>query len=250
MQRKLVAVIACRNAGSRLYAKPFQNLDVSNGITILDQIIDCVSSLNDISQAVLAVSSGIENQIYLEYAKEKKLEAIVGDETDVLSRLITAGVQHGATDVFRVTSESPFLYFEGFDSVWKTYCEENLDAIFLDEIVDGCGFEVISVEALIKSHHLGNSRHRSELCSLFIRENSHLFRTKRVHPPANLNRKDLRLTVDYPEDLIVCRSVYLNFKAKAPRIPIDEIILYLDENPDLKTLVDGYTEAGYKTMYL
>ena len=27
MTRKLVAVLACRNGGSRLYAKPLQNLD-------------------------------------------------------------------------------------------------------------------------------------------------------------------------------------------------------------------------------
>ncbi len=27
MKRKLIAVLACRNGGKRLYAKPFQNLD-------------------------------------------------------------------------------------------------------------------------------------------------------------------------------------------------------------------------------
>ena len=27
MSRKLVAILACRNGGSRLYAKPLQNLD-------------------------------------------------------------------------------------------------------------------------------------------------------------------------------------------------------------------------------
>ena len=36
MERKLVAAIACRNQGSRLYGKPIQNLDVEDGITILD----------------------------------------------------------------------------------------------------------------------------------------------------------------------------------------------------------------------
>ena len=30
MTRKLVAVLACRNGGSRLYAKPLQNLDQKN----------------------------------------------------------------------------------------------------------------------------------------------------------------------------------------------------------------------------
>ena len=39
MNRKLVAALACRNQGSRLYGKPLQNLDVENGIRIIDNII-------------------------------------------------------------------------------------------------------------------------------------------------------------------------------------------------------------------
>ena len=40
MKRKLVAVLACRNGGSRLYAKPLQNLDEVNKVTIIQYIID------------------------------------------------------------------------------------------------------------------------------------------------------------------------------------------------------------------
>ena len=41
-KRKLVAVLACRNTGSRLYGKPLQNLDVNKNYTILDNIIKCL----------------------------------------------------------------------------------------------------------------------------------------------------------------------------------------------------------------
>ena len=37
--RRLIAVLACRAEGSRLYGKPLQNLDPAKGVTILDQII-------------------------------------------------------------------------------------------------------------------------------------------------------------------------------------------------------------------
>ena len=37
MKKKLVAVLACRNNGSRLYAKPLQKLD--KNITVLDNIL-------------------------------------------------------------------------------------------------------------------------------------------------------------------------------------------------------------------
>ena len=42
MKKKLVAVLACRNTGSRLYGKPLQNLDVKRKYTIIDNLINCL----------------------------------------------------------------------------------------------------------------------------------------------------------------------------------------------------------------
>ena len=39
MNRKLVAVLACRNNGKRLFGKPLQALDIKTNWSILDQII-------------------------------------------------------------------------------------------------------------------------------------------------------------------------------------------------------------------
>ena len=60
---------------------------------------------------------------------------------------------------------------------------------------------------------------------------------------------DLRLTVDYPEDLILCRAVYDALASSAPLIPLRQIISFLDGRPDLTELVrpwavDGPSWAG------
>lgn len=246
--KKLVAAIACRNNGSRLYGKPLQNLDVVNQITILENIIGCLKSLKIIDEIVLGISTGSDNSVFQEYAINNKIAYIFGDEKDVLSRLIACGDMASATDIFRVTSESPFLYFEEVEIWWNRYNEENLEALFMDEIIDGCGFEIISLSALKKSHSLGGIRHRSELCSLYIRENINDFKVEKILPPAVLIRKDLRLTVDNPEDLVVCRAVYQNFKQHAPQIPLLEVVKFLDLHPNLKDLISTFTEAGYATM--
>ena len=58
MKKKLVAALACRNQGTRLYGKPIQNLDIENGITIIDNkdkqnieenILKYVKKLNEMS---------------------------------------------------------------------------------------------------------------------------------------------------------------------------------------------------------
>ncbi len=249
IKRKLVAAIACRNQGTRLYGKPLQNLDVERGIRILDNIIDCLKTIESIDEILLGISEGVENEVYQNIAEEKGLRYIVGDQIDVLSRLIQCGQLAGATDIFRVTSESPFPYFEPVGELWRRHQNEEADATFMDDIIDGCGIQIVALKALEESHLRGDKKHRSELCTLYIREHSQDFKVIRVEPTNELIRKDLRLTVDYPEDLAVCRTVYGAFKDAAPRIPVSDIVKFLDANPKLIEFIAPFTEAGYATMY-
>lgn len=250
MTRRLVAALACRNQGSRLYGKPMQNLDVERGIRIIDNILSCLASLSCIDEVVLGISEGIENEVFKRIAVEKGLRYIVGDETDVLGRLVACGKLAGATDIFRVTSESPFLYFEPVVEAWQRHVAERADAFFYDDVIDGCGFEIITQSALELSHEQGVERHRSELCTLYLRENHENFKILKGEPPAELIRRDLRLTVDNPEDLAVCRIVYGVFRNAAPRIPVPEVVKFLDANPNLIALLAPFAEQGYETMYV
>jgi spore coat polysaccharide biosynthesis protein SpsF len=246
--RKLIAALACRSNGSRLYGKPLQNLD--KGVTILSQIISCLKKISCIDSIVLGISDSVENKIFEEIAKSQRIGYIYGNEVDVLHRLITCGEKESASDIFRVTTESPFPNYALINEGWEKHLSGNYDATFLDEVIDGCGFEFIKLDALKISHANGEDKHRSEMCTLYIRENKDRFNIDYLLPSSKLIRKDLRLTVDNPEDLIVCANIYKKFKNLAPFIPLDIIVDYLDENPELVNLIKPYCEVGYKTMYL
>ena len=248
--RKLIAALACRNQGSRLYGKPLQNLDIANRINVLDNIIDCLQYFECIEDIVLGIADGNDNLAFIDYAKKKGLGHIIGDEIDVLGRLIQCGEHTNATDIFRVTSESPFPYFEMIDKGWKEHLQNQNDATFLENIIDGCGFEIIRSDALKESHQKGQEKHRSELCTLYIRECKDIFKIQKILPPKELIRKDIRLTVDYPEDLIVCRAVFKRFQSSAPFVPLLDVVEFLDEDEFLRSLVAPFCEIGYGTMYL
>jgi spore coat polysaccharide biosynthesis protein SpsF len=203
-----------------------------------------LKSISCIDEIVLGISEGSDNEVFKEIATREKIRYIVGDQIDVLSRLIECGRIADATDIFRTTSESPFLYFEPVGDLWMQHQNDNADATFLDDIIDGCNFEIITLDALRESHSKGSNRHRSELCTLYLREHRDDFKIIKVQPPKGLIRRDLRLTVDNPEDLIVCRAVYRQFEHQAPNIKIDDIVRFLDDNPDLKALIYPFTEPG------
>lgn len=250
MSRRLVAALACRNQGSRLYGKPVQNLDVESGTRIIDNIVACLQASECIDEVVLGISEGVENDVFRRIAEEKGLRYVIGDEIDVLGRLVACGQLAGATDIFRVTSESPFLYFEPVAAAWQRYQNENADALFLDDVIDGCGFEIIAQKALETSHAKGEPKHRSELCTLYLREHYRDFNIIRLDAPPELVRRDLRLTIDNPEDLALCRTIYSTFKAQAPQVRVHDIVAFLDANPSLIALTAPFAEQGYKTMYV
>jgi spore coat polysaccharide biosynthesis protein SpsF len=243
--RRLVASLACRNNGTRLYAKPLQLLDISGRVSVLEHMVRLLRSESaSIAEVVLGVSVGTVNEVFHEIARDLGLQSIRGNERDVLQRLIQCARKGQGTDVFRVTSESPFTYFEAIAECWRRHVEHGNDVTVVDGLPDGCNFEVFTLEALERSHARGNERHRSELCSLYIREHRDEFRVEVVPVPARLQRGDLRLTIDYPEDLIVCRRVYDELSSLAPRLPLDRIIDVLDADPALKALVAPYAQPS------
>ena len=240
MSRRLVAALACRANGSRLYGKPLQQL--AAGVTILDQIVAAIRSFPIIQEIVLGISEGTANLAFIEIAKAYGLRHIVGDQKDVLSRLVACGRIASATDVFRVTTECPFFDYSMLEPAWRRHVEENNDITVLDHVPEGAGFEIYTLAALERSHREGTDGDRSEFCSNYARFNQARFKVRILKPAPECARLDLRLTVDYPEDLILCRAVYEEFKGKAPRIPLGEVVNFLDHRPDLKSLVAPYVD--------
>ena len=55
-----------------MYGKPIQNLDIENGITILDNLVDCIKTINCINDVCLGISEGVENKIYIDIANKKR----------------------------------------------------------------------------------------------------------------------------------------------------------------------------------
>lgn len=240
MTRKLVAALACRSGGTRLYGKPLQNLDVKAGVTILDHMVALLRTVPAISETVLGISEGDENLAYVHVARKHGLAHIIGDQRDVLQRLLQCAAKAHATDVFRVTTESPFFHYELIDEAWRRHVAAGNDVTTCDGLPEGSHFEIYTVEALQRSWDRGNERHRSEGCSRYIREHRADFQVEVLPIPKELERLDLRLTVDWPEDLVLCRRVYEHHKDLAPRIPVASIVDFLDRNPALKALVQPY----------
>lgn len=238
MTRRLVAALACRNNGTRLYGKPMQML--TNEVTILDQIIHAIKCFPVIDEIVLGISEGAANTPFVDAAHAHQVAYIYGDPEDVLMRLIQCGRMGRATDVFRVTTECPWFSYELLEPIWKQHVANGNDITVCDRLPEGLHFEIYTLEALERSHKMGKAADRSEHCSNYARKHPKEFKIKVVLPPKELQRMDMRVTVDYPEDLILSREIAKACRNSMPLVSVAEIIRFLDSRPDLKQLVASF----------
>ena len=238
---RVVAALACRAGGSRLYGKPVQRI---GDRTILEYLVARLASVPRIDQIVLAISEGVENEIFFEYADRMGVEYIVGSEFDVQERLIIAG-EHGHADLLlRSTTESPFVYTDNIEELIERHIAEGADISVTEGLPDGSYCEIITLASLKDAHERGEKRHRSELCTLYMFEHPERYKHLTVHAPEKLCRpKDIRLTVDYPEDLIVCRRIAEELGREGPLFPLEAVIDFLDAHPNLNAL-NNWIDSG------
>ncbi len=242
---KLVAVLACRNQSSRLYAKPLQYLDVEGKVSILDYLVAQLRQRAEIDAIVLAISDRRENDIYEMKAAEHGIPFVRGDDEDVLGRLVRGAELVGADHVFRVTTESPFTYLENLADVYAHHRTNAIDYSDVSDLPDGSYYQIVGADALRRSWNEGGERYRNEYCTKYIFDNRQQFKiASHVPPPVVRRRDDIRLTVDWPEDLIVMREIYrgLHLRPETP-VRIDDIITFLDAHPEINR-VNSWIDSG------
>jgi len=242
---RVIATLACRNNSKRLYGKPLQRL---KNLTVLEYIIKNIKCTKGIDGVVLAISESPGNEIFQHFAMENNIPYVFGDDKDVLKRLINACKFMGGDTVFRMTTESPFPYLEKVPEALEAHRGLGADYTTISHLPDGSSFELISLEALKTSHAKGDSRHRSELCTLYMNENRSMFKFNVLEPKESHKRPDYRLTIDFPEDLILCRKI-VQALGEEDYLDFDTLIPFLDNNPHLRKEVEGLKIENYVRFY-
>lgn len=233
LETTVAATLACRSESTRLYGKPLQ---LVGDKPILQHQVERLQRVDAIDEIVLALADTPSKTAFIEFADEHGLEYVIGSEPDVLSRLIKAGNAVDADLAVRAMTENPYIYWRNIDKLIQTAIDTNADMTTTKYLPYGSFVEVIPIQALETSHSLGSDRHRSELCSLYITENSDSFDVRSLEPPEQVQRPYLRLTVDNPVDLMLMRRINDGLGGVDADTALERIVEYLDENPELLEL--------------
>jgi spore coat polysaccharide biosynthesis protein SpsF len=215
------------------------------GKPLLEHLLERVSSLGGPSRVVLATSVDPANDVLVDLAERLGIAAFLGDEEDVLGRYLEVARKWNAEHVVRVTGDNPLTDLPLIVSLSRRQLEADADYTYVpgDALLMGILSEVISRRALETSHREGEDRHRSELVTLYIKENPDRFRIERAALPPELYRPEYRLTVDEPEDLALMERIFDRLHRPGRILQTIEAIRLLDSEPDLAA-VNAHVQAS------
>lgn len=207
-------------------------LKTIGGIPLVEFIYKrCI--LSNVSNLVSVITSDEESDDELfEYCNRHNIEAFRGSLNNVLHRYVKAAEFYNSSVICRVCGDSPFVDTQLIDEMFQLCEREQLDYVAPDKrkCIAGLDSEVITLSALKKSMANYTSDNEIEHVTVYIRNKPKDFRIKFVDADLKPNNlKDFVLTVDYPDDLLLCNKI-IDFTGNNFNFSSKDILLAMSEN--------------------
>ncbi|HET9315928.1 MAG TPA: glycosyltransferase family protein [Vicinamibacteria bacterium] len=230
-----LVVVTARMASSRAPGKALVPLA---GRPLLEVLLARMASARGTDGVVLATSTNPENDALQALGDRLGVPVFRGDEDDVLRRHLECARRFRAEHVVRVTGDNPLTDVETLEALVALHRREGADYTYVpgDALLMGILPEVVATRALEWSWSRGDARHRSELVTLYIKENPGSFRIATGTLPEGLYRPEYRLTVDEPEDVRLMQELFARLDRPGHVVTTREAIALLDREPELAAI--------------
>jgi len=164
-------------------------------------------------------------------AKKINIKIYRGDPKDVMKRFILAAKKFKAKNIVRVTGDNPLTDPQIIDFMINSHVKNKKDYTSCNSIPFGARSEVISLKILKKCHSMLADPNSSEYMTWMLNRPEYFKTNDLTHPNSKINRPEISLTVDYPQDYKNVNEIYNFFRGKIPSL--QKIIQWLDKNEKL-----------------
>ncbi|WP_448213108.1 cytidylyltransferase domain-containing protein [Colwellia sp. MEBiC06753] len=225
--QNIVAIVQARMGSSRLPGKVMKPLADQPMIGLL---LNRLQQAKLINQVVLATSTNEENDVLCQYVESLGIQVYRGSEDDVLSRFSQAAALVSATDVVRITGDSPLLDPRICDRLISYYQQHNADYAYLSaQFAEGVDCEVISANTLCIANEDAQKGSEREHVTLYAYNHANKFKVMEL--PNASDDSLFRFTVDNTEDFEVVSKICQHFGDSIYTIDTEAIKSFLISNP-------------------
>jgi spore coat polysaccharide biosynthesis protein SpsF len=228
---KTVFLITARMKSTRLPRKALADIA---GRTAIGHLIDRLRRARRIDEIVICTSVHPQDDALVEAAAAEGVACFRGDEDDVLLRLHEAARRHGAEYVLNVTADCPLVDPAYADRIVHAYEQTGADLIRALDLPHGAFCYGLRPEALAQAVAIKDTN-RTEVWGRYFTDTDLFLVYDLPIDPAH-RRPDVRMTLDYPEDLALLQAVCTGAAALDPSLGLDAVLQYLDAHPQVAAL--------------
>ena len=227
----IVVIIQARMGSTRLPGKVMKTI---LGKPILIHDLGRIKRMKTINGIMVATTNLEEDDLILKTVKnyDERIDVYRGDVENVLDRYYKAAKMCKADVIVRITSDCPLIDPNISDLVVETFLEKQCDYCCNNmprTFPHGLDTEVFSFNSLEIAWKLAETCYEKEHVTPYIRKHHEKF--KLVNVKSNINLRNLRWTLDYPEDFEFISEIYKRLGQKY--FDMGDILHLLKEEPQL-----------------
>lgn len=254
--KRVVAIIQTRMGSTRLPGKVMMSI---LGKPMLWHIVNRAKKAKLIDQVVVATSMSQDDKKIVDFCKKNNIEVFEGPLNDVLKRYYLAAEKYKADIIVRITADCPVVDPEIIDKTIRFYKRGKYDLVGvaagagvirgkIKKFPDGLDCTVFSMESLKIADNKATGKDDREHVTLYIVKRPKEFKLGTLK--SSRDYSNIRLTVDYKEDLELIRKIYRELYSKDKIFNLSDIISLIKSRPELLKINQKYIgREGYGKLW-
>lgn len=201
MDKNIIISVQARTGSTRFPGKVLERL---GKYTVLEYMVRRLKKSKLTKTIVIATTTEKADEGIVKIAERSGCAHFRGSEQDVLQRVCRSAQSVKADIIVHTTSDCPMIDAGLIDEALKVFLKGGYDNVGVGmnkSYPHGLDFFIISIDLLKEMDRKADTPDRREHVIDYVTSQPEKFKCLYLEAPAGLSRPDVRITVDYKEDL-------------------------------------------------
>ncbi len=239
---KVICILQARMDSKRLPGKVVADIC---GQPMLVHIINRLKRTKTIEEIIVATTIKPEDDVIVNTVKRYDIPVFRGDVDDVLGRIARVVEKWKPEIVVHATGDNPLVSPEVIDALVQHCVNGGYDFAFMSGLPLGVGADVYKSNTILLLDQRATSVHHREHINAYVFDNRADFLISKLLPHPIMQKPQLRLTVDTPEDLHLIKEIYKRLYKEGAIVNLEDVLKWYENEPKLFRI-----NAGIEQLYI